>query len=806
MANLLHSKGSRTQIYTTLPSNSVGNDGDIILAQIQGRGVYLCSKVNGKWHVSTKMEELRKIEKTSIKDLKLDRLKVGTTTITKDEYDVSVGDFTLDVAGNILLTPSTDVKSDSPLKIKEASNAVADTAAYGQLWVKTATPNQLYFTTDAGDDIQITSGTATAFVGDITGVTITTDSGGGSAASDTSGSADFSILGSSGVGVTNSGTTITAVAVPGEIDHDSLNNFASNEHFTQANITTVGTIDTGTWEGTTIAVDQGGTGATNSNAWLNSRITTNADGSLNYDATGATAVNHDSLTGFVSNEHIDWTGSSAGTIHSTNYSNTMGSGFTVSATTDSNATTITQGDDLMFTAGTGITCETTADGTVTIANTVSDTNTTYSAGSLLDLSTTTFNVDLTEAAEAAIADGDYILFLDGGATGSHAKEAVADLATLFAGTSLTASSSVIGVDDDFIKNDAADIMEVSDFGAVAALKIDADQPATAGAEDSKGLWIDYDRIVAASGTAAHNDIGIDLDVNTASLGTSSVIGMDIDVVGATSGTHTAIGIDLDVDSADTNIGMIINTAGTHLKLVANADADDYATFTLADTGDLTIATVGDGTTDSDLTLDADGDILMDAAGGDITITSADVSIAATKKIYLDGNGGHTYISENSADNMRFVVGGDTMINFTEGGSAGNVVNYAGSTIVTIPIVETFSDDSIIGSGGTHDTHIDFRTGQKAKLSLTADITTMNLIFPSDICANFVLICDTDGDHDVTNWKVFEGDASAASGDADVLWAGGSVPAFTSSGIDIVSFVWDGVAQKCYGVASLDFDN
>ena len=68
-------------------------------------------------------------------------------------------------------------------------------------------------------------------VGDITGVTITTDSGGGSAASDTSGSADFSILGSSGVGVTNSGTTITAVAVPGEIDHDSLLNFSAAEHY-----------------------------------------------------------------------------------------------------------------------------------------------------------------------------------------------------------------------------------------------------------------------------------------------------------------------------------------------------------------------------------------------------------------------------------------------------------------------------------------------------------------------------------------------------------------------------------------------
>jgi len=31
---------------------------------------------------------------------------------------------------------------------------------------------------------------------------------------------------------------------------------------------------------------------------------------------------HDDLTGFVANEHIDWTGASAGTIHSSNYTNT----------------------------------------------------------------------------------------------------------------------------------------------------------------------------------------------------------------------------------------------------------------------------------------------------------------------------------------------------------------------------------------------------------------------------------------------------------------------------------------------------
>tara|TARA_R100001510_G_scaffold45995_1_gene42814 strand:- start:202 stop:1104 length:903 start_codon:yes stop_codon:yes gene_type:complete len=92
--------------------------------------------------------------------------------------------------------------------------------------------------------------------GDITAVTITTDSGSGSKASDTEGSADFSILGTSGVGVTNSGATITVTSVPGEIDHDSLNNFEDGEHFTQANITTTGTITTGTWQGTAIATDQ----------------------------------------------------------------------------------------------------------------------------------------------------------------------------------------------------------------------------------------------------------------------------------------------------------------------------------------------------------------------------------------------------------------------------------------------------------------------------------------------------------------------------------------------------------------------
>lgn len=45
------------------------------------------------------------------------------------------------------------------------------------------------------------------------------------------------------------------------LDHDSLTNFAAGEHYTQANITATGTVASGTWEGTDVAVAHGGTGA-----------------------------------------------------------------------------------------------------------------------------------------------------------------------------------------------------------------------------------------------------------------------------------------------------------------------------------------------------------------------------------------------------------------------------------------------------------------------------------------------------------------------------------------------------------------
>ena len=43
------------------------------------------------------------------------------------------------------------------MKIGEQSAADADTAGFGQIWVKNDTPNTLYFTNDAGVDAALAS-------------------------------------------------------------------------------------------------------------------------------------------------------------------------------------------------------------------------------------------------------------------------------------------------------------------------------------------------------------------------------------------------------------------------------------------------------------------------------------------------------------------------------------------------------------------------------------------------------------------------------------------------------------------------
>ena len=81
----------------------------------------------------------------------------------------------------------------------------------------------------------------------------------------------------------------TGAVVDGDIDHDALANFASNEHYTQANITATGTIASGVWNGTSIGT-----------AYTDAKVTS-VSGSTGAVTDGD--IDHDSLANFASNEH-----------------------------------------------------------------------------------------------------------------------------------------------------------------------------------------------------------------------------------------------------------------------------------------------------------------------------------------------------------------------------------------------------------------------------------------------------------------------------------------------------------------------
>ena len=275
---------------------------------------------------------------------------------------------------------------------------------------------------------------------------------------------------------------------------------------------------------------------------------------------------------------------------------------------------------------------------------------------------------------------------------------------------------------------------------------------------------------------------------------------DIEVTGTIKGI-TMTGDIIHAGTLTLDVGSLVLDSNDGItKFYLAGDMDDLCTLTVAANGVTTIATNDSDGFAGHLILDADGEITLEPAAGNVNITS-DITMPSVKKLYLDG-GGDTYIIEASADAVRWYVGGDILLAMTENGDDGNFVNFANSCAGFTRIEAHFSVTDVIASGGTDDTDIDFRHSNKYRLEMTGDITTINLIFPS-VSGNFLLVCATSGDHDVTNWKVWEADESAGT-TTDVMWAGGSVPAFTDTGIDIVSFYWDANEQQAYGTASLAF--
>ena len=190
------------------------------------------------------------------------------------------------------------------------------------------------------------------------------------------------------------------------------------------------------------------------------------------------------------------------------------------------------------------------------------------------------------------------------------------------------------------------------FKAGGDLVIDKNYSHTTGTT-TKGLFIDLDRTGdVASGTDFVTGIDLDVNVTGASGGVITSGGLDVDVVGDAGGSSIAYGIDLDISEADICYGIRLDNkdGGTDFLNRSSANGADYFTLNTIAAGNTTLTTVDTsvGTTahlnmvaDGNFTVDAVGDISLDADGGNISLLDGGSTYTptaasdATTKTYVD---------------------------------------------------------------------------------------------------------------------------------------------------------------------------
>ena len=465
------------------------------------------------------------------------------------------------------------------------------------------------------------------------------------------------------------------------------------------------------------------------------------DGVWRGDVIGANFVpNHDDLNGFVANEHIDWTSASAGTIHSSNYSNTqlsaeevqdiVGAMFTGNTETNT-AVTYQDGDGTidvvttldgapltteavqdivgaMFTGNTETNTAVTyqdSDGTIDVVS-LND-NTTYSAGALLDLSTTTFNVDLTE-----LTDG---------------------------------TADVVGSEDELVYLDDS----VQKRKLISEIKL--------GQFNNDQSWTANTGTVSWDGSTA-NGVATYKDADEATVESNL----------------TFDGTDLSIAAA----GKLILGAGD--TSIAESSADTL-TFTVGNSVLMTMTETGGGNSVS------------------FTNLSLGVILPYDSKLYFDG-GSDTFIVNDGTDQLSFKVGNSALLRLKEDGATNGDHATFGSTGVgftqftpSYDATDTYVYFNRSGNKG----HLTFGAASTA-------ITDIHMHFPPvSGNFTLVIKQHGSGGGSVTNWKTFDeagGNESTvvwSGGSAPILTTG-------ANKIDIISIYWDNTNHKAYGVASLNF--
>ena len=291
----------------------------------------------------------------------------------------------------------------------------------------------------------------------------------------------------------------------------------------------------------------------------------------------------------------------------------------------------------------------------------------------------------------------------------------------------------------------------------------------------------------------------DVKVNNLQVsGTSSGVSDDTKLPLA-GGTMTG---DITTDSNIVSTDLTIDDSGTIAldsvdgvtKLQLNGDADDLCTITVAANGETTIATADSDGVAGHLNLDVDGDLQIDADGGDITFSNdgtlvGEISLdtvgsaqgekflalksstaiynslvlksqSSTGAIYLDSKNGRFVMQEDGTEfsvaNSAYagMILGYTRIQNNGTGSSNNIltINSSAMTVLQTDQGTDFSIQFIVPPSGNVEIQCSFWMGgssRGAKFSLSTDPSYAELGITHTYDADQTVYID-ETDHDITN--------------------------------------------------------
>ena len=701
MPNNLHIKGSRTRVLNSFPTSSMGNEGDIIIAKIQGRGVYLCTKAANTWYVANRLQEARNVENSSIKNLKtntvtIDRLvnsnintnkfivsdsgvlKYRTSGEIVDDLDIPIVDIyyknaycslgqynneedcianggewyysdndsydnVSSSAENELLTIGRSIGNldaeptllydGSTLEIKYNSN-------YDDNWQTSAQTNLLKLSYDSSNNAIFNVDSSGDLTLDVSGDIELNADGGDIAFKDAS--ADLAALSSSGLTISN------ISEIGSDTDKILMSDSGVVKYVTGANLRSyigAGTSSVAALNDLSdVTYSSGDLTISSLDTIISGALLFDASGDIEFESEGRVQIdkNIDNTSGGIQNAlyvDLDRTGSVSTGIDDTTAVNIN------SRVTGASGGTITN-TGLLVTAIGDSGGSSTTNGLKVLANSA-DTN-----------------------------NGIYISTTDG--VGNDFKNvSSADTGDFFSiNTSANGATTLATIDDDAT---AGHLTLDADGNTIVSIG-DANESGEAFHITPSGAT---NRAVSFSGEVGANtkfrmyEAGGDsttdyLDITVLEHGDTAITTVD----GA--GSAATLLLDADgaivIDSVNSagavTDGTLFKTSGTTFGSITahhalscftlfeagGSSTDDYLEIQVDAAGATSINTVDAGGATAHLTLNPDGNVL---------VSGADLILDATKKVILDGSGGHTSITESLNDYIKFEVGGENLMNIQE---------------------------------------------------------------------------------------------------------------------------------------------